>query len=115
MSAVAARGWRCWLFDLTTSCPFASLTAIGVGVGAANSLRHVRSPFISVVRQRLFHPQGILLDLYGHHSHIADDLLSDELHRAFAPTTEADRLAVGVFFEDGRHIVRAKRNSAEVF
>lgn len=84
-----------------------SLTAFAVGIGAAISMSGIHKPTISLVRQRLLSPQGILLDLYGRASSDDADLFSDKLCKAFAPTTESDRLVIGTFFERGQWRVRA--------
>ncbi|PWN24327.1 hypothetical protein BDZ90DRAFT_235070 [Jaminaea rosea] len=97
---------------LALFCLFAGLfglTSLLVGLLAAASLRDITSPLVSVIRQRLLGPYGVLLDLYGRPSEREKDLMSDTLTEMFDDTHEGDRLVIGPRLEGRRWRVRSHR------
>ncbi|CAO1638091.1 unnamed protein product [Sympodiomycopsis kandeliae] len=93
---------------IALACLF-GLTAICVGIAAATALNGIKSPLVSLIRQRLLSPYGVLLDLYGRPSNREEDLLSDSLTKMFDATYEGDRLVIRTSLEGGKWQVRSHR------
>lgn len=85
------------------------MTAICVGIAAATAVSGIKSPLVTLIRQRLLSPYGVLLDLYGRPSSREEDLLSDSLTKMFDATHEGDRLVIGTSLEGGRWQVCSHR------